>query len=184
MAKDYPVSAVAKHKMARTELAAQAADGHRAAVDQIRRDVAAVQAALAEIEAAPPTRDEIAARIGAALDAICADRRDYAIPTGLMGAALDTNGIENMLKHPYWLLLLLRGQLEKWLLEQADAHLAANPPGLAAAARQAKRAELSAALLNLERQEETIISKAEVDGMPIARRPDADPRVVFSIGAG
>lgn len=46
--------------------------------------------------------------------------------------------------------------------------------------RPARLAELKAALRKLEQQEEKVICGAEVDGVIIPRRPDADPAVILS----
>jgi hypothetical protein len=53
-------------------------------------------------------------------------------------------------------------------------------PGPPMAERPARLADLKAALRKLEQQEEKAICGAEVDGIIIPRRPDADPAVILS----
>jgi hypothetical protein len=47
--------------------------------------------------------------------------------------------------------------------------------------QQRRRAELAAEIFLAERQECAAIEKAEADGMPIAIRPDVDPRAVLHL---
>lgn len=53
-------------------------------------------------------------------------------------------------------------------------------PGPPMAERPARLAELKDALRKLEQQEEKVICGAQVDGIIISRRPDADPAVILN----
>lgn len=49
------------------------------------------------------------------------------------------------------------------------------------AARKTRLAELRAELLEVEREEEAAVEMLEAEGVPVIRRPDADPRAVLGI---
>lgn len=60
------------------------------------------------------------------------------------------------------------------------ATLDAVPEGLGAEARAARLAEIDADLDRLEAEEEKLVEMSELDGDPIARRPDARPEIVLT----
>lgn len=66
---------------------------------------------------------------------------------------------------------------------EAEIDLAADEAAALDATRRAERvAETAAEILKLERREEALIRQARAAGLPIARRPDADPRAVLGLG--
>lgn len=58
-----------------------------------------------------------------------------------------------------------------------DAH------AMPAATRIAKEREMLAAILQLEREEEWLVTELRGSGVRVARRPDADPRAVLGLGS-
>lgn len=62
-----------------------------------------------------------------------------------------------------------------------ERRLKETPAGLPAAERAARVAELESKILRLEREEEAAIRDAEVAGVVIERRPDADPAAVLGL---
>jgi len=69
--------------------------------------------------------------------------------------------------------------LEDRLMAAVGEALHQAAPGLPAAERPERLAELDAEVLDLERQEEELIEATERDGRPIARRGDAAPEAVL-----
>lgn len=84
----------------------------------------------------------------------------------------------------------MRNELLCWLIpeivrKRAIAHIdelyKARPEGLPTLERDTRLAQIDEQILELELQEEELISEAEAGGMAIARRVDVDPRVVLGM---
>lgn len=80
------------------------------------------------------------------------------------------------------LVPMLRPQLEAALKAAVEGHCQAVPPGLPAAERQQRLAELDQELLRLETLEEEAIEAAATGGLRVDRRPDAAVEAVLGIG--
>ena len=80
------------------------------------------------------------------------------------------------------LVPMLRPQLEAALKAAVEGHCQAVPPGLPAAERQQRLAELDQELLRLETLEEEAIEAAATAGLRVDRRPDGAVEAVLGIG--
>jgi hypothetical protein len=67
------------------------------------------------------------------------------------------------------------------LIAEVDRQLEERPSGLPTAERPAALAKIDAAIRKLGVEEEQIITEAEAAGIDLARRGDADPRIVLSV---
>jgi hypothetical protein len=64
---------------------------------------------------------------------------------------------------------------------EIDAQCEPKEPAMSAAEQSKRAAELAEQLLELERQEKTLIDAALAEGVDIMRRADADPRAVLGV---
>jgi hypothetical protein len=64
---------------------------------------------------------------------------------------------------------------------EIDAQCKPKEPAMSAAEQSKRAAELAEQLLELERQEETLIDAALAEGVDIMRRADADPAAVLGV---
>jgi hypothetical protein len=81
------------------------------------------------------------------------------------------------------LVPLLRPQLEAALTAAVEGHYQTVPPGLPAAERTLRLAEIDQELLRLECLEEEAIEAAATGGLHVDRRPDASPAAVLGVDA-
>ena len=165
----------------------------RGAVAGVRRDLEALDAEIAAVEAAPAPADDLRNRALTELDRLAAagapalsPRSRAGDPIGLkdrltpqvyfVGDGLPAHVGDGSISFLCWLLrdeLAARIQAEVSALEIVDP--------LSDEERDQRLADLSAAKLDGERNEEWLIEQANASGMPIQRRSGADPRAVLKV---
>jgi len=79
------------------------------------------------------------------------------------------------------LFVTLRPMIRAVRLEAIQREISGRLPGLPQDERAARLKEINQQLLALEMSEEAMIEEAEAAGIRIARRVDANPRVVLGI---
>lgn len=92
-------------------------------------------------------------------------------------AALDAGGRRDL--EPA-LCALVPDAIRQVVGERIDAALA-DQPSIGSEDRQRRLDDIAAELLRLERDEEDLVQHLEADGVPTARRADADPRAVLGL---
>jgi hypothetical protein len=160
--------------------------GPRAAIERCRREIADLRAELEAVARAPLPVSELKARARAWVDeraargrpALSVDRGKLAIsfrrPDALVrGDALGATMTADTLA---W---LHRDALIAALDREIDALGIVG--GLTDAERASRTGELRAAILDIERMEESVIEAARGEGTVIARRPDASPFAILGI---
>lgn len=157
-----------------------------AALATLRTDVAdlrdrrnSILDRIAQVEAAPLTGDEIAARVDAVLDQAAAEARArlrFGSLSAPNGGAFEIS--DAAAGNPLGLAVLFgqRDSVRAALLAEAKA---AVRPGkaMSRAERDAELVKLRGELIDCERAEDSVIREAEDAGAVIARRHDADPAV-------
>ena len=174
-------SAVARMTKATTDL--------RSEIDRIRGEIRKLNRERENVLAAPLPLKEAEERLGAWIDQQtdlaalpfrlaaftepepAKERPLHVDETGGRGGGVDLAPV----------LAALFGDTIKERLAAALKTMPDYEPGLPLAERPKKAAELDNQILELERQEEAIITQAETNGIRIARRPDADPRAVLGV---
>ena len=134
---------------------------------EVRAEIERTVAHWSLLGAATLTREVQRAALGAAPELLTAH-----------GAGPAAGGVANMRLDlgPLLVSVLGAAAVRKALLATLDAV----PEGLDAEARAARLAEIDADLDRLEAEEEKLVEMSELDGDPIARRPDARPEIILA----
>lgn len=157
-------------------------DAARQELETTREAIRALQAEAADLQRQHVSRDEALQ----ALDRWIAKRAaecDPSIGNLLRGqaeldlSALDAGGRRDL--EPA-LCLLVPDAIREMIAQRLDAALDGQQT-MSAEDRERRLADIEAELLQLERDEETIVERLEADGVPTARRADADPRAVLGL---
>jgi hypothetical protein len=162
-------------------IALKAGETPAAAIEAVRAGIAKVQQEIAQVRAAPMKRasqteaiNKYLARLAQqARPKVAFDVRGNATlrwAEDLVVSKDDLLGTIAAILGPEPIAAAFCRDLEP---ERADA---VTPQG-----RQQRLDELAAQLLSLERREEELISRAEHDGTPVLRRPDASPLAVLGV---
>lgn len=133
---------------------------------EVRAEIERTVAHWQERGAAALTRELQRAALGAAPDLLTADGTGPAAG-GVAHVRLDLG--------PLLVAVLGPAAVRKALVGALDAV----PEGMPAEARAARLAEIDAELGQLEAEEERLVEMSELDGDPIARRPDARAEIVL-----
>lgn len=134
---------------------------------EVRAEIEATVAHWQTIGAASLTRELQRAALGAAPDLLTAHGTGPAAG-GVAHVRLDLG--------PLLTAVLGPAAVRKALLATLDAV----PEGMPAEARAARLAAIDADLEKLERDEERLVEMSQLDGDPIARRPDARPEIILA----
>ncbi len=162
-------------------------------IKTLRDEIAALKEERKRVAAAPRPKDVAAADLDRVLTARAdafANRIDV-LPLALPGHnPFDLDVIPHVnLSSPAdraefeeFMLFAAGDVIRRRLVETLDRWYASQPcKPMTDEERAAALAKIDARLSELEGDEEATISTAEVNGMLIARRPDADPRVVLGV---
>ena len=169
---------------AETIAAGRAVLAHEIATDlrQIRAAISAADAAIDEVEAAPATDDEIRQHAAGVVER-AGERARGALGVGLLGApdaAGRLNEIDEFLSNlaAFEVAALVDpSKLSKALVAAAIGSRVGEPAS--GAEKRSRRAELEGEIQDLGRAEESIVRSAELAGLAILRRGDADPAAVL-----
>jgi len=151
-------------------------------VTTIRAAIAALRADAASIENAEPNRAERVAGIEAHCRAAAAagdQRIAHHIATDNPGEVFVLRCMPDGTVNAAGLFAALTGPDK--LAAELCRHIPEGPGGLPAAERAERLAAIAAELFGAEVAEERLIEASEAAGVPIARRPDADPRAVLGM---
>ena len=102
-------------------------------------------------------------------------------PAGLAGGSFDADELVKWLSKSGFLVETFRDQIRARLLHLFDEEVADAKPGLPAAERRKRLAELDGEILELGKAEEVLIERLEAEGVDVVRRPEADPRIALGI---
>lgn len=170
--------------MAKAQTARQAVTTRRedlaGTVEAIRKRLAGLQSEREHIDEAPVTEAEALERVDRLIDMLAARAREK-----LTGGQFFTprrgpiDGLFSVTTSPEEVAVLfspdsMRAALHAYVAERADGL-----DTLPIAGRAKRLAEIDAAILAAETEEEGVIETSEDMGLPIARRPDANPAVVL-----
>lgn len=163
-----------------------------AAVEKLRAEIEALDDEWHKVEYAPAPTDDLRSRMVTAVDQIAAQGAPRIHAAARQG---DPAGIALKVSPPvrvgeftnatagdygaHFFVWLLRDEIVERVGKLIDA--APQRGVLTDAERVSRFEEIAAKRLELERQEEAVISAAEAAGQHIARRRDADPRAVLEI---
>lgn len=142
---------------------------------KIRDEIEALDAEIDETEGAPIPRVEAEARIAAVVDAPPNDQLLNSRPGGLTDGSFGFAGFKQMLERPHVLAAVFPTELKAHLIGLYDATMSDQTPGLPAAERRQKLAELTSQKFKLEEDEEAIVEEFESQGADVQHRPGADP---------
>ncbi len=153
-------------------------------LDAIRGRIEKLVDEREEIEAAPIPRSEAEARIAAVVNALFSntvidpggpkERVDLDPgPAGLLDGSFGAVGLMETLNRPGAIRAIFPDALKKYLIGIYDAALGDTKPGLPAAERRKRMADLDAEIFTLETEEEAVIEQLEAAGANILRRADA-----------
>lgn len=164
--------------------------GASAGIEEIRGAIADLRNARQQIASAPVPASEASAVLGQMLDRWEAGGRNRYIGIESIVHAATSGQVPQIeihqsatIGHILGLLVpLLRPQLEAALTAAVEGHYQTVPPGLSAAERARRLAELDQELLRLEALEEQAIEAAATGGLHVDRRPDAAVEAVLGIG--
>lgn len=151
-------------------------------IEEIRADVSEAKVILAELAAMPVPQAEAEAALDAALARFSERAAEALTVTSLTRPRLRPDFVPQ-LSHADVVALLI-GLHEKEIRKIVGAKLKDVYTGrtvLPPQERDARAAEVSAHLLELELAEEAAIRRAEAAGLPVDRRADADPRAVLAL---
>lgn len=151
------------------------------AIATLRREIASWREMIREIDAAPPSADELREQAGNFVERLAAAAAPAFDGGSLRFAPVEATWssdtvIEKGLRLAAW---LDPEALIRRLHAQIDATAA--PDGVTAAERVARREAVERELLEAERTEEAIVERAIASGMTIERRTRADPRALLCV---
>jgi hypothetical protein len=176
--------------------------GHKAAIASLHHDITAIRQQLSDckrrrraVDLAAPTREAIAANAETVVSllakearerhglGLCANRADLFDASDMVGRLLGnaTLGLPAM---PAAALFALTDpkRLSALLVQEGEAALAPGAATMSDDERTQQLASLDAEMFDLESVEEELIRSGGDLGLAIARRGDADPRVVLAPG--
>ncbi|QNT69277.1 hypothetical protein [Defluviicoccus vanus] len=167
--------------------AANAVKSAAAEIDGIRAEITALKAQRAEVEAAPLPDHEVSAGIDSLLDTL-ARSAPYHGPDAVMDAVakggtpmIELHGATTLGTVTALLVPLLRTHLRDALMAHLRQYYEAHPPGLPAAERQQRIAEIDQQLLEMETQEVELVRFAANAGIAIEYRPDTSPAAILGV---
>lgn len=146
-------------------------------VDDLREQVARLQAEKAAVAAAPRPPEEIIGLLDDRMAALAADALDALHLPGMLYPNSDvTLNVSNSNALLGLLILTNRAALRKLLTSQIEAAASAAPVSpLTEGDRAARLSELDRATLDAELAEESAIRRLEAVGIAVQRRGDANP---------
>jgi len=153
---------------------AKAGGDHKALVEKTRARIGDLAEQIEAVELAPAPADDLRARIAAEVDRLAEAGRpvvDHRDPGSIGGAIFRAAKADAF---PIW--LARDALIEKLTSEVKDA-----PNAMSEADKKAALADLAAALLDAEREEEALVVAAQAAGTTITRRRAADPRALLEI---
>ncbi len=149
--------------------------------DDIGNRIGALQDQRAETADAALPPNEAEANIDRQLDWVQNHPILGYAPAGLSGGSVDADELVKWLGKPGFLVETFHDQIRARLLHLYDEEVADAKPGLPAAERHKRLAELDAEILELGKAEEVLIERLEAEGVDVVRRPEADPRIALGI---
>ncbi len=153
-------------------------------LNKIRGEIARLGEQRGEVAEAPIPRSEAEALIAAVVETLAEDPGLDPAPLGLRNGTFNGDELQKMLERPIVLLALFPDAIKAYLIAQYEKAIGKTKPGLPAAERRKRLAEIDAKIFELEVEEERLVEQLLADGVDVTRRPEADARAVLGLVDG